>query len=61
MNAFLLWIAQAQAESGGNILVTPQSSTLAEQTDQTFYFIYWVSIVILHHFDGSNDSFRSSI
>lgn len=45
MNAFLLWIAQAQAESGGQTFwLPPQSSTLAEQTDQTFYFIYWVSI-----------------
>ena len=46
MNAFLLWSAQAQAESGGETFwLPPQSSTLAEQTDQTFYFIYWVSIV----------------
>ena len=45
MNAFLLWSAQAQAESGGTFWLPPQSSTLAEQTDKTFYFIYWVSIV----------------
>lgn len=46
MNAFLLWIAQAQAESGGKTFwLPPQSSTLAEKTDSTFYFIYWTSIV----------------
>ena len=46
MTSFLLWIAQAQAEPAGQTFWLPkQASTLAEQTDTTFYFIYWISIV----------------
>ena len=46
MNAFLLWVVQAHAESGEKTFWLPeQASTLASQTDKTFYFIYWVSIV----------------
>ena len=45
MNSILLWITQAQAESGGTFWMPPQASTLAEKTDETFYFIYWISIV----------------